>query len=158
MLQTCLLSRIDNIIPDKCPDCDATSHNVAQIFNWSKNSTRLKSINLWRQPVEVVPMALPTFVQCMMMTGWNGRREDLLWWCLESPMWHIQMVFINRSMLLLSFSFTFKVTIYFYYKHRKIFEMTWMYDVLDLFHLASLQSNSNRPNIRASRSTPAFFL
>ena len=46
-------NRLDPNIPNICPDCKKTPHDVKHIFNCKKNPTNLRPIDLWKKPVEV---------------------------------------------------------------------------------------------------------
>ena len=46
-------NRQDPNIPNICPDCKKTPHDVKHIFNCKKNPTNLRPIDLWKKPVEV---------------------------------------------------------------------------------------------------------
>ena len=42
--------RLDNNIPDECPDCSLTPHNVEHLFNCQNKPTNLTIESLWHEP------------------------------------------------------------------------------------------------------------
>ena len=42
--------RIDESIPDNCPNCNLTPHDVIHLFNCPMKPTELKPIDLWNKP------------------------------------------------------------------------------------------------------------
>lgn len=46
------LHRIDHTIPNVCPLCASTPHDVQHLFNCTANPTSLSVIDLWKKPVE----------------------------------------------------------------------------------------------------------
>ena len=46
-------NRIDPNIPNKCPECKKTPHDVKHLFNCKKNPTSLTPIDLWKKPIHV---------------------------------------------------------------------------------------------------------
>ena len=42
--------RLDNNIPDECPDCSFTPHNVEHLFNRQNKPTNLALESLWHEP------------------------------------------------------------------------------------------------------------
>jgi hypothetical protein len=42
--------RIDNSIPNECPECSETPHNVEHLFNCPSRPTNLTMESLWHEP------------------------------------------------------------------------------------------------------------
>ena len=45
--------RIDNSIPDSCPSCGQSPHDVKHVFNCPEKPTNLQLIDLWKKPVKI---------------------------------------------------------------------------------------------------------
>ena len=48
------MSRIRDDVPNNCPNCNATPHDVNHLINCPTNPTLLKPIDLWKRPLKVV--------------------------------------------------------------------------------------------------------
>ena len=46
-------NRINPEIPNNCPKCNQTPHDVKHLFNCNRNPTPLKVIDLWKRPTKV---------------------------------------------------------------------------------------------------------
>lgn len=46
-------SKIDKSIPNICPDCGVSPHDVEHLFNCSEHTTNLTTEDLWHRPLEV---------------------------------------------------------------------------------------------------------
>ena len=46
--------RIDNSIPDCCPSCGQSPHDVKHVFNCPEKPTNLQPIVLWKNPLKIV--------------------------------------------------------------------------------------------------------
>ena len=46
------LNRIDESVPDSCPDCSSSTHTTDHLFNCPANETELSTSSLWTDPIK----------------------------------------------------------------------------------------------------------